>query len=218
MAQKYSIPALAIAGAIAEENETRNAGGGFKGWIDDMMDQALPNVSESELNKSVFSVFGTTKEGNSIWNKAVDYDTWDVGPANIRWKTAKDLHDSIMRNMSRRELAQHLTSCEGTAEYAALYLDQIRQGVDPFFSNHYEGGMPSEDYRIAIYVSGYRQGPGMLTAYVSRIFKTNPEIFDKVPLIIPKAAQMIPGEGQTVINNKSQILEALNASECSKYR
>src|SRR5271167_742277 len=182
---EYDVPPLAVAGSIAEEFDTSKGGKGLVDWI---QDHVAPTSLEGPA-KALANTFGLG---------------WDLGPANLRPTTSKDLvtdnpdeFPGVDPDDSNKVEAFSVTD-SGTCQLAAKYVKKAKNDLVSLFSRT---DVPlSQDYRTALYVDYFRQGPKTLWNKITK---------KSVHIPVPPEELPTAGYGARVIAHKDQLLKAL---------
>lgn len=185
---RYAVPPVAVAGAIADEYNTRVFPKSFIDWFqDDILLNWMPDA---------FITFDARLGFNSKLFNATKHD---IGKGNIKLATAKRLYDAhrqefINQSMSYEDLVDYIRSDEGTVHLAALVIRKAQRVLRPYVGS-YDAAI-----REAVYVTWYKQGPSYLSRFQNRSASANQH-------------DLLPGEGCRTWHQRSKFLQALGISE-----
>jgi hypothetical protein len=212
-ADRYNVPPLAVAGAIANEYDTR-----FdhtrKGLLhyDQFQDWYVPKLSwpGSAITERFDNRVIPAYAGSPGWLDS------DIGPANIHLATAMQLWHDYPEDFPSTvhdypSLAKYVVSNEGTAQLASRYISWAQRAFDNSLSNTEKPLSP--DDRVALYVDYFRKGP--LTVgqqWTGRLeSKYGPGANLLVSGTVPLAAEDLPHpyDGVRAVVNKRDLLRAL---------
>lgn len=180
---RYDVPAIAVAGAIADEYNTQR---GVKGYIDWVQNWYIGTLSSHAIEMDA-----RIGMKSKLFNATLS----DVGKGNIKLDTAKDMYRRYGHIMGKKlddweELVEYLLTEEGTVQFAAIVIKHAKFLFAPFLTQH-----PSE-IKEAVYVTYYKQGD----SYFYR-FRDRPRTeIDRV---------IKPGEGCRVYFQRKQFKLAL---------
>lgn len=171
----YSVPAIAVAGSIADEYNTRFMPGysAVKRGMDTYQDSTLPSTDVSQddhLNAVIEHQYQALKQRDPGNTHRTDLDrlllmnaAGDYGKGNISLRTAIDLHDSYPGDcprMSRIQLVRYLTTDEGTTQYAAFYVREAQRTM----GRHLD--VLPQRKREAVLVTYYKRGGAYYTNFL----------------------------------------------------
>lgn len=180
--QKFGVPPIAVAGAIADEYNTQK---GVKGILDWFQDDVLLNFMP---------------------NFAIEFDAWidadskllnatkhDLGVGNIKLKTAKTLYETHSNTFAKigwdyTDIVDYLRTRKGTAHMAALYISDAQEKLGDHIASL------NQRNREAVLVTYYKQGP----EYLKRFLESKQLEPDRV---------IKPGEGCRVCLQRDKFLE-----------
>ncbi|MBS9781627.1 MAG: DUF4150 domain-containing protein [Gammaproteobacteria bacterium] len=178
---KYGVPAIAVAGSIADEYNTRR---GFKKWIDDWQDKTLiNNLSNSDIELDEYFGFDS---------KLLNATKHDIGVGNIKLETAKKIYDSNRndfnnKNMNYADIVDYVLTEKGTAHIAALYIKEAQNKLGTYLDGYTDAN------KEAVLVTYYKQGPNYVQRYLdAREKQPNKNIY--------------PGEGCRVFFQREKFL------------
>jgi len=183
-AKHYDVPPVAVAGAIADEYNTRTGLKGVVDWFqDDVLLNFLPNFA---IELDVF--IGSD-------SKLLNSTKHDIGKGNIKLETAKQLYDMFpgafaKKNWDYTDLVDYLRTDEGTVHLSSLVILRARQLLDPYLTVY------SDKRREAVYITYYKQGPGYIKRYQDALAADPNRLIS-------------PGEGCRVCRQRDKMLEAL---------
>jgi len=172
-ARKYGVPPLAVAGAIANEYDTRFD---FKSkdlvprikalsHYDAFQDRHVPSLSNGGDSFADFaramldSKLVPTYAGSPGWLGS------DVGPANIHMATALQLWHNDPGELPASvhdypSLARYVVSNQGTAQLAAKYIAWAQRNFENSLGNTEKPLSPHD--KAALYIDYFRKGPEMV--------------------------------------------------------
>lgn len=184
---------VAVAGSIADEFNTR-------GLIDRFQDHVLlPSMTDAQVQLDV---------DVGIPSKYLNATYHDLGKGNIQLKTAREMYEKYPDQFPDMtgtwpELVDHLTSDEGTAQVAALYIRHAEGELNRTLGRY---GQALDDYplqdREALLVTFYKQGPKFLKLIENKL-KLDPN------------ARVRAGEGCRVCLQSERLLDALSSAYSS---
>lgn len=182
--RQYSVPAIAVAGAIADEYNTRV---GLKGIIDWVQDEILLNLMPSS-----FIALDAKAGFSSKWLNATKND---IGIGNIKLETAKRVYERNKNRFGKQinnweELVDYIRTDTGTIHIAALVIKRAQFLFAPYIKNY------PDKLKEAVFVTYYKQGPSYLTRFSS-----------KPPHERKKG--IIPGEGCRTYHQRDEFKKAL---------
>jgi hypothetical protein len=185
---RYSVPPVAVAGAIADEYNTRT---GFKSMIDWFQDHILIGKMPN-LFIDVDSRIG-------IDSKLLNATKHDLGIGNIKLETAKSVYerhksDGSLKIKDWSEMVEYILSDEGTINIAAMVIKDAQNNLSSYVKCY------SPEIKEAVYVTYYKQGPAYIYRYLSKLSKQTGRCID-------------PGEGCRVYYQRIEFLKALGISE-----
>lgn len=189
-AEQYDVPPLAVAGSIAEEFDARKKYWGLKGAADSIQDSIAAHP---------------TLERPAKWLADKAGVGWDLGPSNSRPGTAKNLIDSApeefptVNRSDSTSIEAFSASNAGNAQLAAKYITWAKRDLEFIFLNSQRH--VSDDYRTALYVDYFREGPETLLQKISAKALECP---------IPPQQMPMAYYGARAITNKQQLLGALS--------
>ncbi|WNI83998.1 hypothetical protein [Citrobacter portucalensis] len=151
---KLSVPPIAIAGALADEYNTRFMPDYslVKKQLDYVQDVVTPKgmytefsesinneLSSKELDEQYRSMKGIYPDNirMSKWNRFSNVVAGDYGKGNISLRTAFDMYDEKFDDfpkMSRLDLLRYLITDEGTVHFAALYIKKSQMIMSEYLS------------------------------------------------------------------------------------
>ncbi|KQT21512.1 hypothetical protein ASG22_15260 [Chryseobacterium sp. Leaf405] len=183
---KYSVPAVAIAGSIADEYNIINESdsGKFINWLqDDIVINFMPNFA---IEFDVY-IGGTSKLNNATKH--------DLGIGNIKLETAKKLYDQYKTEFKRNDLnykdiVSYIQSNEGTVHLATLVIRKAQGLFEKYVSEY------CNCKKEAVYVTYYKQGDLYLKKFLAAK-KNNPK------------HKILPGEGCRVSLQREKIINSL---------
>jgi hypothetical protein len=182
-AAEFDVPPVAVAGAIADEYNTRSGARAPFDWLqDNVLLNFMPNFA---IEFSAFIGF------NSKANAAKH----DIGIGNIKLETAMQLYQMYKgsfaaKNWDYTNLVDYLRTDEGTVHIASLVMVRARQLFDPYLT------IFSDKRKEAVYVTYYKQGPSYLERY-------------RNALAAHPNRLLMPGEGCRVCRQRDKIKQAL---------
>ena len=180
----YSVPPIAVAGAIADEYNTRT---GFKGIIDWFQDEVLLNWMPNS-----FIAFDVILGFDS---KLLNATKHDIGLGNIKLETAMKVYKRNKKRFGKEikdwsAKVDYIRTDAGTVHIAALV---IKRAIF-LFQKHIKGY--SQEMKEAVYVTYYKQGPSYLDRFLAK----------------PAARRqggISPGEGCRVYHQRNEFKKAL---------
>lgn len=177
------VPEDAVAGAIADEYNTRR---GLKAVVDALQDSIIDALPESFIDVDRFF---------DIHSKLLNTLENDVGPANIKVRTALELVQrgelavpgSPPSDIQVREIVNFLLTERGTVEAAAAVIRRAQSLFGPHTREH------SEALAEAVYVEYFKQGESYYRRFRTAL-RSNPN------------HKVCPGDGGCrYYNNREQI-------------
>ncbi|BAP54430.1 hypothetical protein THII_0133 [Thioploca ingrica] len=150
---QFNVPPVAIAGAIADEYNTRT---GFKAIIDWFQDEVLLNWMPN-LFIEIDAYVG-------FKSKLLNATQHDIGIGNIKLETAKKTYEKYKHKLPTQKdldysaLVDYIRTDQGTVYIAALVIKRAIEELNQYVNNY------TEEHKEAIYITYYKQGP----SYVSR--------------------------------------------------
>jgi hypothetical protein len=147
-AAKSGVPAHAIAGAIADEYNTQR---GIRGVVDRLQDAVVGSLPEVAISVDRFFDFHH-KLLNSMYN--------DIGPANIKVKTALELVQagelavpgSPINDIHVTKIIEYLLTEQGTVDTSRAVIARASRLFGPYM------GAYGEELREAVLVEYFKQG------------------------------------------------------------
>jgi hypothetical protein len=161
--KKYGVPPLAVAGAIANEYDTRfDLTPKAVSHYDALQDWLVPRVTGER------GPLTTRLDRNRLLPAYAGSPTWlnsDIGPANIHLATALQLWHSNPGELPASvhdypSLARYVVSNEGTAQLAAKYISWAQREFDNSLGNTQRPLSPHD--KAALYIDYFRKGPDRL--------------------------------------------------------
>ena len=182
--RQYNVPPIAVAGAIADEYNTRTM---YKGVFDWFQDEILLNWMPSSFI-SLDAKIGI----NSKWLNATKHD---IGIGNIKLETAMRVYERHKSKFGKtinswEELVDYIRTDAGTIHIATLVIKRAQFLFAPYIKNY------SDDLKEAVFVTYYKQGPSYLARFRS-----------KPPYLRSKG--ITPGEGCRVYFQRDEFKKAL---------
>ncbi len=179
----YGVSPIAIAGAIADEYNTRTGYKAMLDWLqDDIVLNWLPNFS---IEVDAFFNYNS---------KLLNATRNDIGIGNINIATAKNLYDQnkskLPANWTYSDIIDYLRSNEGTVHFAALVVKK----AESLFAAYTVGY--SEEMKEAISVTYYKQGESYYKKFI--------EILNRDP-----SHKLKPGEGCRVALQRYLFIQNL---------
>ncbi len=175
---------IAVAGAIADEYNTRV---GFKGIFDWAQDEILLNWMPNSFI-SFDAKFGI----NSKWLNSTKHD---IGVGNIQLKTGMRIYEQYKNKFGKKinnweELVDYIRTDKGTVHIASLVIKRAQFLFAPYVKNY-----PNE-LKEAVFVTYYKQGP----LYLARFRSKPPHARNK---------RITPGEGCRTYYQRDEFKKAL---------
>ncbi len=189
-AQARGLPVVAVAGAIADEYDTRRAPRSAVDAIQDVLIDALPEFA-IDVHRFL-----------DIHCKLLNALENDIGAANIKVRTALELVQrgelavpgSRPSDIQVKRLVDFLLTLRGTVEATATVIARAQQLFAPYLTEH------GEELTEAVLVEYFKQGDGYYQRFISRV-------------VANQAHKVCPGEdGCQVWYNRASLLNALNAT------
>ncbi len=185
--RRYSVPPVAVAGAIADEYNTRT---GFKSVVDWFQDNILIGKMPNFLI-DIDSRIG-------INSKLLNATKHDLGIGNIKLETAKSIYEKYKSKSNRNlknwsEMVDYLLSDEGTINIAALVIKDAQNSLSSYVKCY------PQEIKEAVYVTYYKQGLSYVYRYLSKLSKQPGRCID-------------PGEGCRIFHQRKDFLKALGIS------
>ncbi|EQC4551520.1 hypothetical protein ACY5GL_001878 [Cronobacter malonaticus] len=156
-ANKFSIPPIAIAGALADEYNTRFSSGYSlaKKTLDNLQDNIYPKGKYIEYPESINNSLSSQeldeqyealkdKDPDNVrrtsWDRASNAVAGDYGKGNISLRTAYDIYDASPKlddfpEMSRLDILRYLVTDEGTVHFAAISIMLAQRVLQEHISN-----------------------------------------------------------------------------------
>lgn len=154
--RQYNVPPIAVAGAIADEYNTRIFP---KSVIDWFQDEILINWMPSS-----FIALDAKIGLNSKWLNSTKHD---IGIGNIKLETAKRIYERHNNRFGKQidnwdELVDYILTDKGTIHIASLVIKRAQFLFKPYIKNY-----PIE-LKEAVFVTYYKQGPIYLARFRSK--------------------------------------------------
>lgn len=190
IAQGRGVPMLPVAGAIADEYNTRR---GIRTVVDALQDAVLDALPEFSIDVDRFL---------DIHSKLLNALENDVGPANINVRTALELVQSGELSVAGSpatdaqvsRIIDSLLTERGTVEAAAAVIARAHRLFGPYLAEH------GEELVDAVLVEYFKQGDGYYRRFISAVV-ANP------------SHRVCPGDGGCrVWYNRDRLLQALSGS------
>lgn len=184
---KFGVPAIAVAGSIADEFNTRRGPRAAIDWVQDVaVISKLPNcliVIDAYLG---------------IPSKLLNATRNDLGPGNINLATAMEIYRRNVSSFPKwvtdwADLADFLLTDQGTVLVASLVIKKGMSDMALLLTGR------TKAIQEAILVTYYKQGPAYVGRFMSRL-KTDP------------AAELTPGEGCRVFHQRATFSAALSVN------
>lgn len=154
--RRYNVPPIAVAGAIADEYNTRVFPRSIIDWYqDEILLNNMPSISIAVHAKIGF---------NSKWLNATKHD---IGIGNIKLETAKKVYERHKNEFGKQidswaALVDYIRTDAGTIHIAALVIKRAQFLFGPYVKKY-----PLE-LKEAVFVTYYKQGPSYLARFRSR--------------------------------------------------
>ena len=182
--RQYNIPPIAVAGAIADEYNTRVFP---KSVIDWFQDEILLNLMPSS-----FIAFDA-KIG--FGSKILNATKHDIGIGNIKLETAMRVYERHKNKFGKKinnwaELVDYIRTDAGTIHIAALVIKRAQLIFAPYVKNY------PDELKEAVFVTYYKQGPSYLARFRSKPSHT-------------RNKGITPGEGCRVYYQRDEFKKAL---------
>ena len=188
--EDHRVSAIAVAGAIADEYNTRE---GFKAFVDDLQDNMWIHwFSEKDFrNDAIYGI--DSKILNSTKN--------DLGIGNIKLETAKMIYDKFPETFKSKgwgyeDLVKYIQTNGGTCHLAALYIKYGWELLGSLICDY-----PSRRME-AVLVTFYKQGE-------RKFFENREKSIEKYGPDV----RIRPGEGCRVCLQREKIMKALGLKE-----
>lgn len=155
--RKYNIPPIAVAGAIADEYNTR--GKYLRAFVDWGQDVFISLLSDRAIRLD-------HKVGvNSKWLNATKHD---LGIGNIKLETAMKIYNYYKIIFGKQinswdDLVDYILTDEGTVHIASLVIRKAKFTMFPYFDSSY-----SDEIKEALYITYYKQGESFVTRYKAK--------------------------------------------------
>ena len=181
--RRYNVPPIAIAGAIADEYNTRV---GLKGIFDWVQDEILLNLMPSSF------IFLDAKAGiSSKWLNATKHD---IGIGNIKLETAKRVYQRNKNRFGKRinnweKLVDYLRTDNGTIHIATLVIKRAQFLFGPYVKNY------PDELKEAVFVTYYNKVHLILVR-----FRSKPPMKEKKELSLVRVAERTT----SVMNSKKR--------------
>lgn len=209
---RFSVPPIAVAGALADEYNTRFMPdySYAKKQLDYLQDEVIPKGNYTELPEPQNNImsssdlevqYQTIKENDPNNIKRTTSDrlsntvAGDYGKGNISLRTAYDMYDEKIDDfpeMSRLDILRYLATDEGTVHFAALSIkkawDIMSKYIDTFPPRKQE----------AVLVTYFKQGDNYRIKFINNSLKNNPN------------AKIRSGEGCRTCFQRQQIAQAID--------
>jgi hypothetical protein len=179
-----AVPAIAVAGSIADEyNTQRGVKGGIDWFQDSVLIKYMPNFA-IELDAWI-----------GADSKLLNATKHDIGKGNIKLETAKHIYDRYRasfedKDMDYGDLVDYLLSDQGTVHVAALVIKEASEELGSYVKDY------SAEMKEAIYVTFYKQGPSYRRRFVEALAKDS-------------GRRLKPGEGCRVFLQRARFKEVL---------
>ena len=208
---KFSVPPIAVAGALADEYNTRFMPdySYAKKRLDYLQDNVIPKGKYTEFEETVNNKkssddlekqYQTIKKNDpddikrTTWDRVSNTVAGDYGKGNISLRTAYDMYDDKLDsfpNMSRLDILRYLVTDEGTVHFAALMIKKAKDIMSGYVID-----LPQRKQE-AILVTYFKQGDKYRRKFLSISLKNNPE------------ARIKSGEGCRTCFQRKKISDAI---------
>ncbi len=154
---KYDVPPVAVAGAIADEYNTREGMHAFVDWIQDsLLMNILPNFAIE-----VDAYFGFD-------SKLLNATKHDIGIGNIKVETAKQIYEDYQEYFENKswdynDICDYILTNEGTVHFAALVIRRAKDYMVDYVNGYSDKG------KEAVYITYYKQGDGYIQRFESAL-------------------------------------------------
>jgi cell wall-associated NlpC family hydrolase len=163
IAGRRGVPGAAVAGAIADEYNTRR---GISGTVDDIQDAVIDSLPEFSIDIDRFF---------DIHWKLLNTLENDIGPANIKVRTALELVQrgeltvpgSPPSDIQVNRIVDYLLTERGTVEATTAVIARAQRLFGPYLTEH------GEELAEAVLVEYFKQGERYFDRF-SRAAATNP--------------------------------------------
>jgi len=154
--RRYNVPPIAVAGAIADEYNTRIFP---KSVIDWFQDEILINWMPSS-----FIALDVKIGFSSKWLNATKHD---IGVGNIKLETARRVYERHKNRFGTQidnwaDLVDYILTDKGTIHMATLVIKRSKFLFGPYVKNY------SDELKEAVFVTYYKQGPTYLSRFLSK--------------------------------------------------
>jgi hypothetical protein len=179
----YDVPPVAVAGAIADEYNTRVFPKSILDWF---QDEVLLNwMPDSLIALDAYLGINT---------KLLNATKHDIGIGNIKLETAKRVYERNKNKFAKKipnwdDLVDYIRTDAGTIHIATLVIKRAQLLFAPHVKNY------SLELKEAVYVTYYKQGPSFLDRFNSK------------PLLERKNG-ITPGEGCRVYYQRCEFVKA----------
>lgn len=209
---KFSVSPIAVAGALADEYNTRFMPdySYAKKRLDYLQDNVIPKGKYTEFEEKINNKmssddletqYQTIKENDpddikrTTWDRISNTVAGDYGKGNISLRTAYDMYDEKLdtfQNMSRLDILRYLVTDEGTVHFAALMIKKAQAIMKEYIHD-----LPPRKQE-AILVTYFKQGDNYRRKFINRSLKNNPE------------AKIRSGEGCRTCFQRKRIADVIN--------
>jgi hypothetical protein len=162
-AAKSGVPAHAIAGAIADEYDTQR---GIRGVVDKLQDSLVSSLPEVAISIDRFFDFH---------NKVLNSMYHDIGPANIKVKTALELVQvgelevpgSPINDIHVTKIIEYLLTEQGTVDASRAVIARARRLFGPYIGDY------GEELQEAVLMEYFKQGDSYYERFKKKL-ETDP--------------------------------------------
>ncbi|SUX47057.1 hypothetical protein [Chryseobacterium indoltheticum] len=183
--QLYKVPEIAVAGAIADEYNSRKGWSKSVDWFqDDVLINWMPNFAIE------FDAFINSNK------KLLNSTKHDLGIGNIKLETAKELYNQYPQTFKKKnwdytDLVDYVRSNDGTVHLATLVIKKAKTLFDSYIKQF------KQEKQEAILVTYYKQGDSYYKKFIEKL-KKNPN------------HQIGSGEGCRVCMQRDRTKKALD--------
>ncbi|EDV0905224.1 hypothetical protein QF91_004478 [Salmonella enterica subsp. salamae] len=208
---RLSVPPVAVAGALADEYNTRFMPdySYAKKQLDYLQDEVIPKGKYTEYpeqqnnemsSRDLERQYETMKKNDpdnikrTTFYRLSNTVAGDYGKGNISLRTAYDMYDEKFDNfqeMSRLDILRYLITDEGTVHFAALSIKKALNVMSEYIQD-----LPPRKHE-AVLVTYFKQGDNYRIKFINRSLKNNPN------------AKIRSGEGCGTCFQRQKIAEAI---------
>lgn len=180
----HGVPPIAVAGSIADEYNVQRYVRRYWDWFQDRV--VLQHMPANWIARDF--QFGAKSRLFNVTRNDIGRGNINIATAREMWLKYRNAFPTELDDWS--ELVNYILSDRGTVVVATLVIREGQQELARWLSGR------SPEMQEALLVTYYKQGP----SYVGRF---------KARLAVNPRAELVPGEGCRVFNQRSAFLDAL---------